>query len=185
MKFDICPVWIGYLLANPLRKLIQDPAKILSPYLKPGMMALDIGPGMGFFSLPMADMVGAQGKVICVDLQEGMLRHLEKRAQKAGVASRIETRACRENSLCLSDVNGKIDFALAFAMVHEVPDAARLLNELAAALKSGGRLLISEPSGHVSAQHFEQTIALAKQHGLSVVETSTIRGGRSVLLAKS
>ena len=184
MKYDICPVWIGYLLANPLRKLVQDPVKILSPYIKPGMTALDIGPGMGFFSLPMADMVGAQGKVICVDLQEGMLQRLARRAQKFGVASRIETRVCRGDSLCLNDVNGKIDFALAFAMVHEVPDAARLLKELAAALKPGGRLLISEPSGHVKAQHFEQTVALAKQHGLSVIETPTIRGGRSVLLGK-
>ncbi len=184
MKYDICPVWIGYLLANPLRKLVQDPVKILSPYIKPGMTALDIGPGMGFFSLPMADMVGAAGKVICVDLQEGMLQRLARRAQKFGVASRIETRVCRGDSLCLNDVNGKIDFALAFAMVHEVPDAARLLKELAAALKPGGRLLISEPSGHVKAQHFEQTVALAKQHGLSVIETPTIRGGRSVLLGK-
>ena len=185
MKHDICPVWIGYLLANPLRKLLQDPTKILSPYIKPGMTALDIGPGMGFFSIPMAEMVGASGKVICVDLQEGMLQRLTKRAQKAGVASRIETRVCRKDSLCLNDLNGKIDFALAFAMVHEVPDAARLLKELAAALKPGGRLLISEPSGHVSAQHFEQTVTLAAQHGLSVAETPTIRGGRSVLLAKS
>lgn len=185
MKFDICPIWVGYLLANPLRKLVQDPVKILSPYVKPGMTALDIGPGMGFFSLPMAEMVGAQGKLVCVDLQEGMLQRLARRAQKAGVASRIETRVCREDSLCLTDLNGKIDFALAFAMVHEVPDAARLLAELAAALKPGGRLLISEPSGHVSAEHFEQTVTLAKQNGLSPVETPTIRGGRSVLLGKS
>ncbi len=185
MKLDVCPVWLGYLLANPLRKLVQHPTKILSPYVEPGMTTLDIGPGMGFFSLPMAEMVGAQGNVICVDLQEGMLRRLQARAQKAGVASRIETRVCREDSLCLNDLNGKIDFILAFAMVHEVPDAARLLKELAETLKPGGRLLISEPSGHVSAQHFEQTVALAKQNGLALVETPVIRGGRSALLAKS
>ena len=184
MKFDICPVWLGYLLANPLRKLVQDPAKILNPYIASGMTALDIGPGMGFFSLPMAEMVGAQGKIICVDLQEGMLKRLQARAQNAGLASRIETRICQEHSLGLNDLNGAIDFTLAFAVVHEIPDADRVFAEIAVALKPAGKLLVSEPSFHVSAQNFEKTIALAKQAGLRVIATPRIRGGQSVTLEK-
>ena len=184
MKHDLCPVWIGHLLASSLRKLFQNPVTILNPYVKPGMMVLEIGPGMGFFSLPMAEMVGAQGKIICVDLQEGMLKRLQTRAQNAGLGSRIETRLCQEHSLNAHDLRGAIDFALAFAVVHEISDADRVFAEIAAALKPAGRLLVSEPSFHVSAQDFEETIALAKQAGLRVIATPRIRGGQSVTLEK-
>jgi ubiquinone/menaquinone biosynthesis C-methylase UbiE len=66
----ICPWWIGYILANPLRRLLQKPEEILRPYIKKGMNVLDIGCGMGFFSLPIARMVGDTGKVVCVDFKK-------------------------------------------------------------------------------------------------------------------
>ena len=70
MAKRVCPVWIGYLLASPIRKLFQNPKKILYHYVKEGMMVLDIGCAMGFFSLPLSEMVGSKGKVICVDVQK-------------------------------------------------------------------------------------------------------------------
>ena len=122
MAEDVCPFWVGYLLASPIRKLMQNPVKILTPYVKNNMTVLDIGSAMGFFSLPLTEMVGSNGKVICVDLQEKMLQRLKVRAQKKNLLERIETRLCNQDSLCLNGLNNKIDFALAFAMVHEVPD---------------------------------------------------------------
>ena len=98
MAERVCPVWVGYLLASPVRKLFQNPKKILAPYVEDGMKVLDVGCAMGFFSLPLARMIGSNGKVICVDVQEKMIKSLEKRAQKAGLANRIETRVCRHNS---------------------------------------------------------------------------------------
>jgi len=76
----ICPWWAGYLLANPLRKLIQNPDKILSRYLRTGMVAVDIGSGMGYFSVPMAALVGDRGRVICVDVQNRMISSLKSEA---------------------------------------------------------------------------------------------------------
>ncbi|MEA1968069.1 MAG: hypothetical protein U9N77_07605 [Thermodesulfobacteriota bacterium] len=63
-------IWVGHLLASPIRKLLQNPEKILSPHIKPGMTVLDIGCAMVFFSLPMAWMTGPDGKVVCMDIQE-------------------------------------------------------------------------------------------------------------------
>jgi len=60
MAEKVCPVWVGYLLASPIRKLFQNPPKILSPYVENGMKVLDIGCVMGFFSLPLARMVGSK-----------------------------------------------------------------------------------------------------------------------------
>ncbi len=77
MAGNVCPHWVGYLLASPLRRLFQNPHKILGPYVEAGMTALDIGCAMGFFSLPLARMVGETGKIVCVDVQEKMLSSLQ------------------------------------------------------------------------------------------------------------
>lgn len=64
----LCPWWLGYLLASPIRKFGQNPTKILEPYVKPGISCLDVGPGMGFFTLPMARLTGESGRVIAVEI---------------------------------------------------------------------------------------------------------------------
>ncbi len=166
MPHDICPVWLGYLLASPLRRLLHDPAKILAPHIAEGMIVLEPGPGMGFFTLEMARRVGPRGRVIAVDVQPGMLKALKRRAAKAGLADRIECRLAKPESMGIADLAGKVDFTLAFAMVHETPSAAALLEEIAAALKPGGALLLVEPSGHVNSAAFEDEISVAAQAGL-------------------
>ena len=140
MAEHVCPVWAGYFLLSPLRKLIQNPQTILSPYVREGMTVLDYGCAMGFFSIPLARMAGAGGKVICVDIQEKMLRILEKRARKAGVAACIETRLCNQPASCLHDLAGKIDFALAFAVVHEVPNPSGLFAVFTAGITPSGKV---------------------------------------------
>ena len=184
MAEHICPVWVGYLLASPARKLFQNPRKILRPYVSEAMLVMDIGCAMGFYSLPLARMVGPNGKVICVDMQEGMIRSLEKRAQKAGLSSRIKTLICHEDSLGLDDIEEKVDFALASAVVHEVPDAAIFFSEIHKAMKPAGKLLVAEPKGHVSEQDFEKTVSIAKQSGFTVTDTPGIKLSRAVLLER-
>jgi len=180
----VCPWWLGYLLASPLRRLLQDPEAILRPYVREGMMVLDVGCGMGFFSLPLAKLVGETGKVVCVDLQEEMIKGLMKRAKKAGLSDRIDARICVQNSLKVNDIAGKIDIALVFALVHEVPDKERLFSEIYTAMKQTGKLLLSEPKGHVSKPDFEKTISIAQSAGFEVLPDLETRRSRAVLLRK-
>jgi len=180
----VFPWWAGYLLANPLRKLLQNPDKILAPYIKQGMTVLEIGPGMGFFSIPMARMIGANGQIICVDIQDKMLLRLKKRALKSGVQQQIQTRLCTSESLKIEDLSGKIDFALLFAVVHEVPDSGNLWKEVTRTLKKGGSVLFSEPKRPVSEEEFRNSVALAEEEGLKVVDRPEIRKSRSVALQK-
>ena len=184
MALDLCPCWIGYLLINPLRKLGQNPDRILGPHVRPGMTVLEIGPAMGFFTLPLARMVGPRGKVVCVDVQEAMLRSLHKRAVKAGIADRIVPRLCPPASLGVDDYAGRIDFALAFAVVHEVPNPTGLFTEVARALKAGARFLVAEPRGHVTADGFAQTLALARAQGLDLADRPRIALSHAALLVK-
>lgn len=167
-----------------MRRLLQDPDEIVRPYVKEGMDVLDIGCGMGFFSLPLAELVGETGKVVCIDLQEKMIKGLQRRALKAGLSERIDARISSQGSLKVDDIAGKIDFALAFALVHEVPDKDRLFAEIYKALKQAGELLLAEPKGHVSKPDFDKNIAIAQGAGFEVLRELEIKRSRAVLLRR-
>jgi ubiquinone/menaquinone biosynthesis C-methylase UbiE len=184
MAERVCPVWVGYVLASPVRKLLQNPNRILKPYVNEAMTVADIGCAMGFFSLPLAKMVGADGKVVCVDIQERMIRSLEKRAQKAGLSGRIETIICNDKSLGLDDFKKKIDFALAIGVVAAVPDSARFFSEIKEAMKPTGRLLMAEGKLFVSETDFERTVSIAKCNGFEVTDRPQIKRGRAVVFQK-
>lgn len=178
----VCPWWFGYFLASPIRKLRYNPRTLLAPYVKEGMTVLDFGSAMGFFSIPLAQIVGSAGKVICLDMQEKMLARLKKRAQRAGVSAQIDARLCTQDSPGLEPLAGTIDFALLFAVMHEVPARAALFAGVAAALKPQAKLLLAEPMGHVSAEDFARTLAIAKEHGFVEIATPHISRTFAVLL---
>ncbi len=182
MIAHVCPWWSAWFtISNPLRRLVHSPERILRPYVTAGMTVLDVGCGVGWFTISMAEMVGDRGRVIAIDLQRQMLDALRRRAEKAGVADRIESHKCEPDRLA---VNVQADFALAFAMVHEVPDQGRLLGEIHACLKPGGKLLFTEPPLHVSGEAFQQSVATAERVGFREVEKPRIPWCRSVAFAK-
>ncbi len=184
MANRVCPWWLGPFLANPLRRFWHDPHTILGPLVTEGMLVLEPGCGMGFFSIELAHLVGPQGKVVAVDLQPKMLAGLRRRAQKAGLSERIETRLATAGGLMVDDLAGKFDFALAFAMVHELPDESRFFVEMHRALRPGRKLLVAEPKGHVTKSKFAEMVGIAERTGLKVVESPAIRSSRAALFAR-
>lgn len=179
----VCPWWMGYFLPSPLRRLYQNPAKIVGPFLNEGMRVLEIGPGMGFFTLSMARMVGEKGKIYCADIQQKMLYTLRRRAKKTGLADRIECRLSTDVSFGTSDLAGTIDLAVAIAVVHEVPDRRILFREIRSCLKESGKMLVAEPRNRVFAYEFDAMLSIAAENGLALSSTPRIRGFRSALLA--
>ena len=161
MAHGVCPIWVGYLLLNPLRRILENPRKILGPWVAPGMTVLEPGCGMGYFSLPLARMAGQKGKVVAVDIQDKMLQKVRSRAEKAGLAQRIETRLASPDSLQLDGLQGRVDLATAIHVVHEAPDPKGFFRQIFEALKPGGRLLVIEPKGHVSREEFSGALELA------------------------
>ena len=180
----VCPPWVGYLLLNPLRKLLENPDKILGRFVREGMVVLEPGCGMGYFTLPLARMVGPKGRVVAVEIQSKMLSILERRARKAALLDRIELRQVGAEGLGVEDLSGGVDFAVALHMVHEIPDQSSFFNEVWRALKPGGKLLVVEPRGHVSQDQFEQTVAAAEEIGFEPEAVSSKVGGREALLTK-
>ncbi len=176
-----CPWWFLFTFDNPLRRLIHDPEKILGAYVKPGDRVLDVGCGMGAFTLGLAELVGRKGLVYAADLQEQMLAGLQKRAERAGLMERIQLHLSSPDQIGVSE---PVDFALAFWMVHEVRRPEGFLRQIYDLLKPGGRLLIAEPRIHVSGKGFGQTVSLAIKVGFQVEGEPEIRASRAVLFQK-
>lgn len=187
MAKRVCPWWLGYFLASPIRRWLmrEDAAQILAPYVREGMTVFEPGPGMGFFTLELARLVGASGKVVAVDLQPRMIAGLKRRAAKAGLLDRIETRVARPDSLGVDDLVGRVDFTLAYALVHEMPDSAKFFREGAPVSKAGALLLLAEPTGHVKEDEFEAELKQASEAGFVIAGRPAVPHSRSVLLRKA
>lgn len=177
----ICPVERAGGLDNGIRRWLQNPRKILRPYITEGMTVLDMGCGPGFFSLDMAHMVGKSGRVIASDLQEGMLQKVKEKIKGTELEERIIVHKCEENKIGVSE---PVDFVLLFYMVHEVPNKEDFFNEIRTILKPTGQVLIVEPPFHVSKSAFEETIRKAGRAGLIVIERPKMFFSRAVLLKK-
>jgi ubiquinone/menaquinone biosynthesis C-methylase UbiE len=178
----VCPWWACYLFDNPVRKLFHDPYEMLSPYVKPGFTVIDIGPGMGYFTIPLLKLVGKEGKVIAIDIQEKMLAVLKRRAIKAGVDSRLITHLSEPDDFGLKE---KADFIVAFWMLHEVTDKIKFLEDLKKLMKRTASALIVEPRLHVTKIAFDRTIQMAEESGLKLRAYPAISLSRAILLTYS
>jgi ubiquinone/menaquinone biosynthesis C-methylase UbiE len=181
-KGDVCSHSHSFFLDNFLRRIIQNPKKIVGSYIKTGDIVVDLGCGPGYFSIDMAKMVGESGKVFSVDLQKEMLEKVRGKAEKYNLADRMKYHNCPQDKIGLND-DIKADFILAFYMLHETPDHSQFLNEVKNLLKKGGKFLIVEPLFHVSKKHFHKITQEVKNIGFKILDTPSKKGGRSLLLS--
>jgi len=165
------------------RTLFQ-PERLADRYVRTGDTVLDIGCGPGLFTRAIARKVGDSGRVIAVDVQDGMLAILKEKAQKEGLVSRIRLHKAEPQSLGLAEPE-RINVAFAFYVVHEVPDAARLMQEILALLAPGGTFLIVELKFVVSTAEFEKTLVMAASAGFRTVDTPFVFLSLAVLLRKN
>ena len=174
----VCPWWLAYTFDNPLRRLVHNPEKMLQKFIKEGDTVVDIGCGMGYFSIGMAKMVGAKGRVISVDLQEKMLERVRLRAEQKGLLSRITLHKCSSDKL---GVNEQADFALGFWMVHEVRNKESFFDEIVTFLKPGAYFLLVEPKIHVSELYFSKIADIAVKAGLTQCSEEKVGLSRAML----
>jgi len=139
---------------------------------------------MGFFTVELACQVGASGRVVAVDVQPRMIAGLKRRLANAGLLERTDARLAPSDSLGVQDLQGEVDFALAMAVVHEMPSSSRFFAEVAQAMKPGATLLLAEPSGHVKKDAFEAELQDAAAAGLELTGRPVIRRSQAALLTK-
>jgi len=129
------------------------------------MTVLDVGCGFGYLSLPLARMVGDQGRVLCVDVEPRAVTRLKRRARKAGLLSRIRATACQPRDLGLAKFAAQVDLITLIHTMHEFEDLPGFCTQAAALLKPAGRLLVVEPKGHVNPDQFAAELECCRQAG--------------------
>lgn len=178
-KHKVCPVEIAGGLDNSIRRFLQNPEKILKPYIRKGMTVLDMGCGPGFFTIEIAKMLDGSGKVIAADLQDGMLDIVRRKIKGTDLEPRIELHKCQSETI---GVNEKVNFILAFYMVHEVPDQDKLFQEFKSILNPNGKILIVEPNFHVSKKSFKTMLERVESKGFEIIERPKSFLNRTVVL---
>ena len=177
----VCPMWLAPFLSTPLRRLFQNPKRIIAPYLAPGQSAADIGCGPGYFTIPMAERAGANGKVYAIDLQTEMLELVRRAAEKAGVQERVIPVTAQSNTL---NFNEKVDFALSFWAAHEVPDQLNFFREVVGMLKPGGKFLLIEPKLHTEEEYMTDASDLLVSLGLRYLGPVDVRLSMAMIFEK-
>jgi len=180
----VCPWWFVRSFDNPIRRMFHDPEQIFGASVRPGMHVLDIGCGAGFNTEGLAQLVGPEGLVVAVDLQPRMLAMTKQRLEGSGLLPRTELIQSSANDLGLG-TRRRFGFAVAFWMVHEVPNVDRLFQQLRNVLEEGASLLISEPKLHVSKRAFESSVRAASRAGFKERDRPAIALSHSVLLVRS
>lgn len=166
-KNRVCPVEASGGLDNPIRKFIQNPHKILRPYISSNMTVLDFGCGPGYFAVEIAKMLSGNGKVIAADLQDGMLAKVKKKIEGTDLEKKILLHKCAQDKIWVTE---EVDFILAFYVIHEVPEKKKLFEQFKSILKPGGKILIIEPNFHVTKNAFEEMINTLQSVGLIIID---------------
>jgi ubiquinone/menaquinone biosynthesis C-methylase UbiE len=177
----VCPVERSGSLDSSFRSLLQNPHRILEPYVKPGDKVLDFGCGPGFFTLEIAKLTGSSGHVYAADLQQGMLDIVRNKIETAGFRDRIQLHKCDESSINLSHT---VDLIFAFYMIHELPDQLMTFREFMTILRPGGKIFIIEPDFHVTRSDFDNMLIRLQSAGFRISERPKVFLSRAVILEK-
>jgi ubiquinone/menaquinone biosynthesis C-methylase UbiE len=168
-----CPAWLSWLveLDNPFAKAARATAIVENLDLEPGMMVLDIGCGPGRVAIPIAKRV-ANGQVVAVDMQPGMLKRAQEKARREAVTNiRFVQARAGEGKL----ERNHFDRALLVAVLGEIPDQTAALNEIFASLKPGGILSVTEM---IFDPHFQSRKAVEKLAGTAGFRARSFFGNR-------
>jgi ubiquinone/menaquinone biosynthesis C-methylase UbiE len=107
-----------------------------------GEQLLEVGPGAGYYSLPVARSLQPDGRLTLVDIDQAMLDATMHRLRTRGLAA--VSQALRSDGASLPFEDGSFDGAFLVAVLGEIQDRAAALRELRRVLRPGGRLVVGE-----------------------------------------
>ena len=139
------PPFIGRFLDSDLRRWVQPPDKLIERSgIISGMTVLELGCGSGAFTTFVARVVGERGKVYAVDIQQDMLKQLERKLAKKENKDITNIKLKQASAYELPIEDESIDLAYMVTVLEEIPDRGRALREILRVLKPGGILAVTE-----------------------------------------
>ena len=164
-------------LERPERSREENPLRLLQLLaIKPGDVVADIGAGSGFHTRRLAAAVGAEGRVMAVDIQPEMLQILQKRLRRAKITN-VETVLGKIDDAQLPP--DSIDLAVMVDVYHEFSHPFEMIDSIVQALKPGGRIVFveyrAEDANVPIKPHHKMTVAQVRRemepHALSWTRT--------------
>ena len=135
-----CPYGLRFTTEIPHPFITRSRLRsILSPL--PGERVLEVGPGAGYYSIDLARALAPNGTLELFDLQQEMLDHAMRKAQREGLSNLVSTQG---DARALPYPDDTFDAACLNVTLGEVPDQDAALGELRRVLKPGGRLVVGE-----------------------------------------
>jgi ubiquinone/menaquinone biosynthesis C-methylase UbiE len=128
---------------------------VLAP--EPGERILEIGPGVGYYTLDMAEWIGPEGTIEIFDLQQEFLDHVGARAAERGLLNINPTQG---DATALPYEDDSMDAVVLTAVLGEIPDPVAALRQVQRVLKPRGRLVVGELFGD---PHFTTQSSLKRQ----------------------
>jgi ubiquinone/menaquinone biosynthesis C-methylase UbiE len=138
----------------------------------PGSRVLEVGPGTGYYALPVASWLGPDGRLDILDVQQEMLDHTLRRAAEEGISNISGVRADAREMPYADD---SFDAAYLVTVLGEIPDQAAALRELRRVVKPDGRIVVGELFGDPHMVTYRALRDRAAEAGLAVEHTL---GGR-------
>jgi len=162
------PPTLNPLLDAPVREISQPRHITLERIgLMPGMKALELGPGLGYYTIEAARLIGPEGTLSAVDVQPRMVASVQEKAREAGLEN-VEARVADGKRLPYP--SGTFDLAFLVSVLGEIPDKGRVLRELRRVLKPNGRLSITETMPDSNYMLMPEVVGWAQTVGFELVE---------------
>lgn len=128
-------------LMSDERRGYQDPFKISKAFgVKKRMTVADLGCGPGFFTMPLAALVGAKGLVYAVESNPTMLKHLRGNIKESGANART-IKIIRADVSKTGLPSASADIVLLARILHDIDDKDAFLREVGRICKPGGRVV--------------------------------------------
>ena len=125
-----------------LRRILAPPTKLVSQFVAPGNSVVDLGCGPGYFTIPMAELVGRDGRVFAVDFDPRAIERLERKKKEKGLAGVIESRTASAADVGFIP-DESVDFVLAHGLLCCMTDHVGALRQIERILKREGRAYLS------------------------------------------
>jgi ubiquinone/menaquinone biosynthesis C-methylase UbiE len=170
-----------FVFNNIFRKLFENPNKYRQ-YVSQDQVVADLGCGPGFFTFPLADAIGKNGRIYAVDSDERAVRAVEKKAVKKGYTNiDAHTSSAARLGFIADD---SVDFVLADGLICCIApqDHIGAVNEIKRILKTDGKALLITSTSSMSYVNDAEWESILKEFNVEQRNYSPYKGNRMAIV---